>query len=279
MPSQQALPQNIWAVANGKGGVGKTTLTATLGQLDAAAGRRVLIVDLDPQGTLAYDLGYEAENEAGIELFDAVARRRPLKPTYRDVRPRLDVVAAGNDTHALGVWLVSQPRSDANAPYRFAQAIATVANEYDLVLIDCPPGERALQEAALVASRWLLIPTNADAGSQAGLQQMAARFNTALEANPNLGLAGVVLTFVPASAGVIRDQALAEITAAFGGDGDFLCKTVIRHAVKPAVTARGRGITVPELSDTAPSNETAAKLAADYRELAAELLALEETNR
>lgn len=276
---QQQKPQNVWAIANGKGGVGKTTLAATLGQLAAADGRRVLIVDLDPQGTMAYDLGYTADTEGGVELFDAVARRRPLQPTFRDVRPRLDVVAAGNDTHALGVWLVSQPRSDANAPYRLAQAISTVADAYDLVLIDCPPGERALQEAALVSARWLLIPTNADAGSQAGLQQMAARFNTALEANPSLGLAGVVLTFVPASAGVIRDQAIGEITAAFGGDGDYLCSSVIRHAVKPAVTARGRGITVPELAAAAPSNETAVKLAADYQALAAELLTLQETNR
>ena len=278
MPQLQS-PENVWAVANGKGGVGKTTVAATLAQLAAADGRRVLVVDLDPQGTMAYDLGYPADTEGGVELFDAVARRRRLQPTFRDVRPRLDVVAAGNDTHALGVWLASQPRSDANAPYRLAQAVGAVAPDYDLVLIDCPPGERALQEAALVSSRWLLIPTNADAGSQAGLQQMAARFKTALEANPDLGLAGVVLTFVPASAGVIRDQALTEITAAFGGDGGFLCRSVIRHAVKPAVTARGRGITVPELAAVNPSNESAVKLAADYQALAAELLTLEESSR
>lgn len=275
---QRLMPQNVWAVANGKGGVGKTTLTATIGQIAAADGRRVLIVDLDPQGTLAYDLGYDADTEGGAELFDAVARRKHLEPTFREVRPRLDVVAAGNDTHALGVWLASQPRSDANAPYRLAQAIDGLAEKYDLVLIDCPPGERALQEAALVSARWLLIPTNADAGSQAGLHQMAARFTTALEANPSLGLAGVVLTFVPATAGVIREQAISEITAAFGGDGDSLCKSAIRYAVKPAVTARGRGITVPELAAAAPSNETAGKLAADYRALAAELLLIEEAN-
>ena len=118
---QRQKPRNVWAIANGKGGVGKTTLTATLGQIAAAAGRRVLIVDLDPQGTLAYDLGYDADTEGGVELFDAVARRRRLQPTFRDVRPNLDVVAAGNDTHALGVWLSSQPRSDANAPYRLAR--------------------------------------------------------------------------------------------------------------------------------------------------------------
>ena len=183
MPQLQS-PENVWAIANGKGGVGKTTVAATLAQLAAADGRRVLVVDLDPQGTMAYDLGYPADTEGGVELFDAVARRRRLQPTFRDVRPGLDVVAAGNDTHALGVWLASQPRGDANAPYRLAQAVGAVAPDYDLVLIDCPPGERALQEAALVSSRWLLIPTNADAGSQAGLQQMAARFKTALEANP-----------------------------------------------------------------------------------------------
>lgn len=274
------LPAQVCAIANGKGGVGKTTLAATMGELAArrlralAARRgRVLLVDLDPQGNLAHDLGYDADREhGGAELFDAVARRRQLEPTHRDVRPGLDVVAGGDETHALGVWLASQPRADARAPYRLALALAGVADDYDLVLIDCPPGERALQEAALVGSRWLLIPTNADAGSQAGLAQMAARFTTARAANPALDLAGVVLTFVPSTATAIQAQARAEITAAFGGDAGAMCTASIRHAVRPATLARSRGVTVPELADAHPGDHTAAGLASDYHALADELM-------
>lgn len=266
--------RRVCAVANGKGGVGKTSITATVGALLASRGHRVLLVDLDPQGNLAHDLGYPPNRDhGGAELFDAVARRRLLVPTHRDVRPGLDVVAGGDETHALGVWLTSQPRADTTSPYRLATALAGIATDYAAVLIDCPPGERTLQEAALIAARWLLIPTGADTASRDGLNQMARRFTAARQANPALDLAGIVLTFVPAAASTVRSQAREQIAAAFGGDSGVLCGPTIRHAARPATHARSQGITVPELAAATPSDRTAAGLASDYHALTDDLTA------
>lgn len=256
---------------NGKGGVGKTSVTTNLAVEIASRGHKVLIVELDPQGNVARDLGLPRDvTHGGAELFDAVARSRPLTPTHTDVRPGLDVVAGGPETRALGAWLSAQPSGDPDTPYRLAYALAEIAPRYDLVLIDNPPGDAELQRAALVASRWLIIPTQTDTASRDGLEEIATRFEQARRHNPHIGLLGVLLALVPSSATSVRANAQNAITQAFGSSG-VLFDTTIRYVRKPADLCRERGLTAAELAEADRSAE-AGGLADDYRKLTDEFL-------
>lgn len=264
----QALTRVV-AILNGKGGVGKTSITTNLGAGIAASGRKVLIVELDPQGNIARDLGSPRDmRHGGAELFDSVARQRSLTPTLRDVRPGLDVVAGGPETGALGAWLEAQPSGDPDTPYRLALALAEIAPNYDLVLLDNPPGEAELQQAALNATRWLIVPSQTDAASRDGLEQIATRFEHARRNNPYLELLGVVLALVPSAASGVRDEARAAITKAFGA-GSVLFDTTIRYALRPAHDCREKGVAAAELAQT---NSNAESLARDYQQLTDEFL-------
>lgn len=103
----------VVAVANGKGGVGKTSLTTTLAGLSAAAGYKALLIDLDPQGNAGEDLGYMGAGlgDDGAGLVSAVTTRSGLKPTITDCRERLDVIAGGERLDGLaGLLLATHTR-------------------------------------------------------------------------------------------------------------------------------------------------------------------------
>ena len=137
----------VVSLANGKGGVGKTTTAANVGGYVALAGSRVLMVDLDPQGDLARDLGYE--RQGGRELFQAlIAGTAPM--ILRNVRENLDVIPGGQDLEDIqGIMLSRSSRSDAGDFGDMLYAVlAPLADDYDLILIDTPPGERILVEGA-----------------------------------------------------------------------------------------------------------------------------------
>ena len=130
----------VVSLANGKGGVGKTTTAANVGGYVALAGSRVLMVDLDPQGDLARDLGYE--RQSGRELFQAlIAGTEPM--ILRNVRENLDVIPGGQDLEDIqGIMLSRSSRSDAgDFGDMLYSVLAPLADDYDLILIDTPPGE------------------------------------------------------------------------------------------------------------------------------------------
>jgi cellulose biosynthesis protein BcsQ len=136
----------VVVVAQGKGGVGKTSLTANVSGLAALAGHRVLAVDLDPQGNLARDLGYGQSD--GESLLQAVVAGIPV-PVTGDVRPGLDVVAGGPAVaDLLGLALARSSRGGRDLADLLLASLAPVVSAYDLVLVDTPPGERLLVEAA-----------------------------------------------------------------------------------------------------------------------------------
>lgn len=279
----------VVAIANGKGGVGKTSLTTTLGGLAAAAGYRVLLIDLDPQGNAGEDLGYTGAglSDDGASLVNAITTRSDLKPTIVNCRERLDVVAGGERLDDLAGLLLARHTRGTNPADVLVDPLAGLLDheEYDLVLIDCPPGEPNLQLMALGVARWLIIPTRADAASLKGMVRIVQRLVDARPSNPELQLLGVALFDVPTTATRLRAEITAEIETALGGIAP-LFDTSIRHSVS-ATTSRGQGRLIHEHAETLDgepfwkalregrrptSPGSAPALAGDYAALAHEIL-------
>jgi cellulose biosynthesis protein BcsQ len=176
---QTGMLNQAIAVINGKGGTGKTSITANLGGLFAAAGYRTLLVDMDPQGNLGRDLGYldAGMSDDGRALFTAVTTGTELLP-LRDVRENLDVVAGGELVEDMAAMLYSRGTRGQTVTSAVRDALAPLAHDYDLVLLDCPPGNRSLQQMALAAAHFVVIPTKADDASLDGLVQVAKLFTS-----------------------------------------------------------------------------------------------------
>jgi len=279
----------VVAIANSKGGVGKTSLATTLSGLAATAGYRILLIDLDPQGNTGEDLGYtgRGQGDAGAGMVASLAAGTPLDVTLENVREHVDVICGGDRLEDLaGLLLSRHGRGD-----EIADVLAgplselLLSREYDLVLIDCPPGESTLQMLALGAARWLLIPTRGDAASLKGMARIAQRLVQARSHNPDAELLGVVLFDIASTATRLRREIQEQITTALGGIAPLFDAT-IRHSVA-AADARGRGLLMHEHAadlegepfwqalregrrPTSPGSSPA--LAGDYAALAHEIL-------
>jgi len=284
----------VVAVINGKGGVGKTSIVANIGALAAAAGYRVLLVDLDPQGNLADDFGYADTDidDRGAALHLAVVSRQPAQPMTA-IRENLDVLPGGEQTEDLEAVLYARTRRDPDAALdAVAEILTPISDDYDLILLDCPPGGAMLQEAALGAARWLLIPTRSDLSSRKALRSVAQRYVTARAGGARVELLGVVLFGVTSSARSIREHARQSLTEDLAGAAPIL-DTVIRYAEAAADEGRRRGVVAHEL-DAAKAGDvpwwerlrdpssaaqpmvpgSATSLAADYASLTHEVLTL-----
>jgi cellulose biosynthesis protein BcsQ len=236
------------AVINGKGGVQKTTVAANVGGLLAASGYRVLLVDMDPQGNLAEDLGYTGTSidDSGQALAASLTFGGPLVPAT-NVRQNLDVLIGGHHLDAAAAALSSRASKDTRgARLGLAQLLSAIAGNYDLVLIDCPPGNEPLQAAAAAAARWALVPVKTDQSSRKGLLEVARRLDGVVDINPGLDLLGVVLVGVGTTAHKVQETARAKISEELGGSERIL-KTTIRHSEATAQAARERGLLVHEL--------------------------------
>lgn len=290
--SNESLSRVV-AVVNGKGGVGKTTITANVGGLLAASGYRVLLVDLDPQGNLGEELGYtgSALDDNGLALAQALAFGGDLQPVM-GVRPQLDVLVGGAQLDMAAAGLTMRANKDPRtAKLVLAQGLAPLAANYDLILIDCPPGQETLQQAALAAARWALIPVKTDASSRKALRDVARRLDAVLDVNPDLDLLGVVLFGVNRSAHRVIDSARAGIATDLGDDSPVLA-TSIRHVEAAAQETRERGLLVHELEEAVlsapkwwelrrsgstshdgPRARSATGLAGDFQALGEEIIA------
>ncbi|MBV8992570.1 MAG: ParA family protein [Pseudonocardiales bacterium] len=254
------LPQAL-AVIQGKGGVGKTSCTAGLSGLFAAAGRRVLTVDIDPQANLGRDLGYydevDARGDGGRALLGAL-HGYPVEP-IRDVRPNLDCISAGDATEELTHMLMSREmRRPGSAQTAIADALTPLARDYDLILIDCPPSSPLLQKATLSAVQYVLIPTRADDASIDGLLKVDSLFAEVRGAgvNPSLHLLGAFLFGVGIQSKRISDDARRAIADCLGGDEHVLA-TQIRYAEGAAQDCRRLGLLPHELEAKLPEAKRA----------------------
>lgn len=255
-PTRTALNRVI-AVMNAKGGVGKTSITANVAGVMAEAGYRVLVVDLDPQGNLGRDLGYRKTkaDDQGTALFNALAMEGALNPV-KDVRTGLDVVPGGPRTSMLADALTGMSRRADVAVVNelLAERIAAIASSYDIILLDTPPGDAVMQGQALVAAKWLLIPTQPDDGSLEGLEQLANRVVDNRATNPTLAALGVVLFDLDTSATKVQKRAREKL-AAIMGDAAPVFTAMVRHAKAAAVDARERGQLVIELAKDAEGED------------------------
>src|SRR3954451_4250994 len=196
------MPGRVYALANQKGGVGKTTTTINLAACLAEAGERTLVVDLDPQANATSGLGERANGSSSLDLLDGISLDRLAKPTRF---PRLDLVPSKPELAGAAVEL---SRRDDGERY-LAESLAGAGEDSAFVFVDCPPSLGPLTVNALAAADRVLVPVQAEYYALEGLSQLLRSVDIIkARLNPQLAIAGVLLTMVDA-----RTRLSAEVDA------------------------------------------------------------------
>jgi chromosome partitioning protein len=216
----------VICIANQKGGVGKTTTSVNLSAALASRGRRVLLVDLDPQGNASSGLGLKKYEYQDSNIYHVLIGEAPIKETIRTSNiANLQVLPANPDLVGAEIELVDTPRRE----FKLKEAIQLIRDEYDYVLIDCPPSLGLLTLNALTAADTFVVPLQCEYYALEGLSQL---LNTAglikKNINPNLRIEGIVLTMFD-TRNNLSHQVVAEIQTHFG---DKVFKSVIPRNVR-----------------------------------------------
>ena len=259
-PLRRHGPARIIAMCNQKGGVGKTTSTINLGAALVEAGRKVLLIDLDPQGALSVGLGIPSQ-QLDRTVYNALMERNT---TLADVRlhtrvPGLDLVPSNIDLSAAEVQLVSEVAREQT----LMRVLASVRDEYDYVLIDCQPSLGLLTVNALTAAQGVIIPLECEFFSLRGVALLVDTIDKVKERlNPSLVISGILATMYDSRTVHCR-EVFSRVVEAFD---DVVFQTVIQRTVRfPETTVAGQPITT-----WAPTSSGASA----YRDLAKEVLAL-----
>jgi chromosome partitioning protein len=225
MSSPPRSSGNIVAIANQKGGVGKSTTAINLGAGLAFQGERVLIIDLDPQGNTSSGLGIDRsaiESSTYDVLVDGVAIEEVLEPTsVRD----LFVVPATIELAGAEIELVSMFSRE----QRLRQALSAVVDDYDAILIDCPPSLGLLTINGLAAADEVLIPIQCEYYALEGVSQLTRNIGLVQQSlNPQLEVEGVVLTMFDGRT-TLSAEVVAQVREHFG---ETTYRTVIPRTVR-----------------------------------------------
>jgi chromosome partitioning protein len=254
-PAARDLPRVI-AIANQKGGVGKTTTTVNLGAALAEQGYRVLVVDLDPQGNATTGLGVEARNFE-YSMYDVIMRDQPLEDCIEPTSVKnLFVAPATIDLAGVEIELVPAFSRE----LKLKRAVDSVVDDFDFVLIDCPPSLGLITVNGLAAAAEVLVPIQCEYYALEGLTQLLRNVHlVSTNLNATLEVTTIVLTMFDARTRLSVDVA-NEVREHFS---ERVCRVMIPRTVRLSeAPSFGQPITV---------FDPASRGAVAYRELAKEV--------
>jgi chromosome partitioning protein len=249
---------NVIACANQKGGVAKTTTVIHLGVAIAELGKRVLLVDLDPQGHLAEGFGIVSDRLA-VEISDVLeGRKRITDIIIPRIRPNLDLAPSNIRLSDMELTLVNLRFRE----YKLKRALEPVLDRYDYILLDCPPSLGLLTVNALIAANQVLIPMASEYYSMLGVSLLIKTIETIKrEANPELTIIGIIHTHHKRT--IHAREVVARTKAELGGEVRVFAQP-INDSTRFAEAA-GQGTTV---FDVSPEIEGAHA----YRQIAQEIV-------
>lgn len=216
----------VIAVANQKGGVGKTTTAINLTASLARAQRRVLMIDSDPQGNATSGVGL-VPNQVDVTVFDVLLRRKPIADAILETDVGLNLVAANRMLHAAQTELLSDDRRRSI----LRDALAPILDKFDYIVIDCPPVLNILTVNSLVAANGIIVPTQCEYFSMQGLVELLEtikRIRTVT--NKGIQIEGILRTMYDRRnrlSGEVSDQLQKHF-------GDEMFRTIIPRNVRLA---------------------------------------------
>jgi chromosome partitioning protein len=251
----RALPRVI-AVANQKGGVGKTTTAVNLGACLAELGYRTLVIDLDPQGNASTGLGLDI-SQVQATMYDVLLHDVPLEDVVEGSSIRNLFVAPAN-LHLAGAEIELVPAF--SREHRLRLAIEPVLPDYDFILIDCPPSLGLLTVNAFSAAAEVMVPVQCEFYALEGLRQLSSNIELVRKSlNPSLEISSLVLVMYDARTN-LAEQVAAEVRSHFG---DKVCRHVIPRTVRLSEA--------PSFGQPIISFDSSSRGALAYRDLAKEV--------
>ncbi len=244
---------HVLAVANQKGGVAKTTTVHALAAAMVEQGRTVLCIDLDPQASLSFAMGVADEPDSS--MYNVLVERRPITEVLYESNG-IDVAPAAIELAGAESRLLTRTGRE----FVLARALKTLRDEYDVVLLDCPPSLGTITINALTAADEVLIPLQAELLTLRGLAQLLATIDEVrMVTNPDLIVRGAIITMYDS-----RTRLGREVIAALRNEHEIeLLEPFVPKSVRVA-EAPGRGLSVLGHAGRNPAAEA-------YRALAAQL--------
>lgn len=222
---------HVIAITNQKGGVGKTTTAINLGAALAEMGRYTLLGDLDPQGGLSLGLGLAA-HDLDLTIYNILTDTRiPIAGITHHIRAHLDLLPSNIDLAVAEFQLIAQMGRE----YILREAIQTVRNQYEYIILDCPPSLNLLTVNALTAADAILVPLQVEYFAMRGLEQLMDVYSRVRRRlNPDLEIIGIVPTMVDVRR-TNDQQILQEVKKAYPG---MLLDVIIKESIKFADAPR-----------------------------------------